>query len=366
MPCRPKLTSCTPSHSTVKPREPRVQSALYGTLNPGYAGSLRRTGKDLDVFGWWVHNDPMNRQKLLKLASNQAGYVRSDQVVELAGSRSWMRHALSSGELERVSSSVYRLFVSDHIDALLRGAVLALPDAVVSHHSAARLHGLLRWEEDGQTPVVTVHARTTHVFPGVDVRRSLDLDEDMVLRLNHLPVTTVERTIFDLAAFVPTRQLDDLIEKAVLDKRATIDKLNSIAKRLARRGRRGTVPFREAMERRGNGVVASLSVLERRALELVRQSWLPEPILQFRPPWASSMHFDAAYPVQRVALEWDSRLWHLQQDRFQADRRRDRLAATHGWVVLRFTWEDIRERPDSVLRQIGEVLIGRGLRDEAG
>ena len=318
------------------------------------------------MFERGVQNDSMNRRELLKLASAQGGFVRSDQIVELSGSRSWMRHALFSGELERINSSVYRLFVSDHIDALLHGAILALPDAVISHYSAARLHGLLRSEQDGHVPVVTVHARTTHVFPGVEVRRTLDLDDDMVLRLNHLPVTNVERTIFDLAALVRTTQLDDLIERAVLDKKTTIDELATLGDRLARRGRRGTVAFRDAIERRGDGVVAALSVLERRALELIRQSSLPEPIPQFRPIWADSMHFDAAYPEQKVALEWDSRLWHLQQDRFQADRRRDRVAATHGWVVLRFTWEDVHQRPDGVLRQIAEVLVGRGNSHRAG
>ncbi len=203
------------------------------------------------------------------------------------------------------------------------------------------------------------------MFPGVEVRRTLDLDDDMVLRLNHLPVTNVERTIFDLAALVRTTQLDDLIERAVLDKKTTIDELATLGDRLAppRSARYGCLPRCNRAAR--DGVVAALSVLERRALELIRQSWLPEPIPQFRPTWADSMHFDAALPGTEggllngyPAFGTSSRIgFRPIGDVIDWPRRT-------GGVVLRFTWEDVHQRPDGVLRQIAEVL-GRSRKESS-
>jgi very-short-patch-repair endonuclease len=41
------------------------------------------------------------------------------------------------------------------------------------------------------------------------------------------------------------------------------------------------------------------------------------------------------------------------------DRRRDRMAARQGWVVLRFTWEDVTERPDEIADTVAVVLAAR-------
>ena len=41
------------------------------------------------------------------------------------------------------------------------------------------------------------------------------------------------------------------------------------------------------------------------------------------------------------------------------DRRRDRDAAAHGWLVLRVTWADVVERPAITASEIAEVLDAR-------
>jgi very-short-patch-repair endonuclease len=83
------------------------------------------------------------------------------------------------------------------------------------------------------------------------------------------------------------------------------------------------------------------------------------PVPQYPIPWDESRRFDDAYPDARVAIEWDSRLWHTKQQAMAADRRRDRMASVHGWVVLRFTWEDVTERPGEVADTVSAVLEAR-------
>jgi very-short-patch-repair endonuclease len=41
------------------------------------------------------------------------------------------------------------------------------------------------------------------------------------------------------------------------------------------------------------------------------------------------------------------------------DRRRDRAAVRHGWVVLRVTWADVTDRPAATAQEIAAVVAGR-------
>jgi very-short-patch-repair endonuclease len=42
-----------------------------------------------------------------------------------------------------------------------------------------------------------------------------------------------------------------------------------------------------------------------------------------------------------------------------SDRRRDREAAAHGWVLLRFTWDDILDRPYEIVSSVKNLLRDR-------
>jgi hypothetical protein len=98
------------------------------------------------------------------------------------------------------------------------------------------------------------------------------------------------------------------------------------------------------------------SELERRARDLIASAGLPMPIHEYPIPWAPGRRFDDAYPDQRLAIEWDSRRYHGQLEAFEADRLRDRTAALHGWRVIRFTWQDVEQRPAMVVESIRLLL----------
>ncbi|MEX1281358.1 MAG: DUF559 domain-containing protein, partial [Acidimicrobiia bacterium] len=68
---------------------------------------------------------------------------------------------------------------------------------------------------------------------------------------------------------------------------------------------------------------------------------------------------DLAYPDLRIAIELDGRHWHDRPDAFQTDRERDRMAARHGWVVVRFTWLDLQRDPAGFIRTIVDLLASR-------
>ena len=65
---------------------------------------------------------------------------------------------------------------------------------------------------------------------------------------------------------------------------------------------------------------------------------------------------DLAFPQARVAVEIDGWAWHVDQERFVNDRRKQNALVRAGWTVLRFTWHDLTTAPHSVVAQIAAAL----------
>lgn len=65
---------------------------------------------------------------------------------------------------------------------------------------------------------------------------------------------------------------------------------------------------------------------------------------------------DLAFPAGRLAVEVDGWAWHVDVDRFRADRRRQNDLVAAGWTVLRFTWHDLTQRPADVVARIVAAL----------
>ncbi len=291
------------------------------------------------------------------LAAGQGGFVTRTQLGQLGIPPRTIDRWVASGTLPVFGRGIYRVFFEDTLDALTRGAASTLPEAAVSHESAARAHGF-------STPVarrasVTVPSWTTHRFPGVTVHRCLDLGSSHLVEVDGLRITSVPRTLFDLAASVSVSTLDRLVEEVILEGRTTVDELTETLDSLARRGKPGTAALRAVLADRGEGTERSASKLERRGLAVLRESMLPEPVPQYTPPWNAHIRLDVAYPTHGVAIEWDSKRWHSSAERFQSDRERDRDAAQNGWVVLRFTWRDVFDTPAAVVSEVGAVLRER-------
>lgn len=297
--------------------------------------------------------------RIADLGARQGGFVRRDQAIELGLTRNQIGQRLKDGRWRTVGKYGYRLFdMNDPIDRL-RAAVAALPDAVVSHESAADLHELPRVRRG--LAVVSTHSQTTHVFPGVAVRRTHDLDTDDVVVVSELPTTTAPRTIVDLAAVVSPRHLEAIVDESVAAGRVEIDEIVAVRDRITRRGKPGMKALRTVLDRRTSGPSRGTG-FERIGARLLVDAGLPEPEYEYPIPWEEGRRFDAAYPDHRLAIEWDSIRWHTQLEAFQRDRERDRAAMVHGWRILRFTWYDVSERPNHVVETVREALgANRGL-----
>ena len=67
---------------------------------------------------------------------------------------------------------------------------------------------------------------------------------------------------------------------------------------------------------------------------------------------------DIAFPAARLIVEVDGLAHHSTPDRFQRDRTRQNALVAAGWTVLRFTWQDLVERPEAVVGTIRRQLAG--------
>lgn len=66
---------------------------------------------------------------------------------------------------------------------------------------------------------------------------------------------------------------------------------------------------------------------------------------------------DVRFRDRRVIIEVDGRATHQQPGQFELDRERQNEFAIAGYLVIRFTWEQL-DNPDYVLRVVREVLRG--------
>ena len=294
---------------------------------------------------------------VLQSAVLNGGLVKRSELLEMGFSTASVDRLVSSGQLMAVKAGLYRVLELKRHEDLLRGAILGLPRAVVSHESAAHLLRFPRLPR--LRPTVTVHAKTTHVFPGVLVRRNTDLLPDHTLRLDGMRVTNVTRTVFDLAGVITETDLDGIVEALIVGDRLNISALAELGKTLRRRGKPGSAAVARIIARRGSGGDQARTKLETLGSRILHDSGLPEPAIEYPAPWNPHERIDAAYPEARLGIEWDSKAWHLSDRALRNDRRRDREAAIHGWVILRFTWSDLVERPNEVAAQIELLLTSR-------
>lgn len=296
----------------------------------------------------------MNRPNtILDIANDQGGVVRRDQALGVGMTRSKIAHRLRSGEWQPAGRGGYRVFDMKGKRNLVKAATAVLPNAVASHFSAAALLDISYVPK--REVSVTVDSKTTHTFPGVRVFRNQDMATDHWFTHEGIPTTTVDRTVLDLAATMHPKLLARSIDELFAERRCTLEGLTNILESVARRGKPGVSNLRSVLEDRGEDGTSGTK-LERAGVSLLVSFGFTGFVREYPIPWTDDKRFDVAFPLQRLAIEWDSYRWHTQEERFRADRERDRLAVEHGWRTLRFAWHDVHDTPWVVVESIRSVL----------
>lgn len=264
---------------------------------------------------------------------------------------------LRSGRWQRLHPGVYTTFSGDpRRAAVLWAALLRAGDAaVLSHHTAAELHGL------AATPSRAIHVMVPSGQPVSPIAGVALHYSRRVAQARHPartpPQTRVEETVLDLAA--GSGGLDEALGwvfRACGSRKTTPDRI------AAAMGSRGRVRWRtELSAALGLGARGVHSLLEFRYVRRVEQPHgLPVATRQYRVTRAGQHQYqDVTYQAYGVVVELDGQVAHPGESRWR-DIRRDNASAFDGQQTLRYGWADVTEQPCRVAAQVGGVLSGHG------
>jgi very-short-patch-repair endonuclease len=283
------------------------------------------------------------------LAAEQHGVVALWQLFRLGLPRGWVEHQIATGLFHRVFRGVYAVghsAVTEHGRRM--AAVLACgPNAKLSHWSAAALWGLL---QTNRAVIDVVVPGNRNGPKGVHVHRG-KLDPDEWTCRENIPVTTIPRTLLDLAPIAAERQLRRATNQA-----ARLGWLNPkvIAQLQERhRGRSGMQAFKAVTAAVNPQTRRTRSDLEDDFLRLCRRAGLPTPIAGAE---IEGIEVDFYFPGTRLIVELDHYDYHRTPHEFDNDRRRDALLKTKGYEVLRVSDAWLNGDPGGVAGTVRQLL----------
>jgi len=288
---------------------------------------------------------------IARLGAWQHGVVSRQQLLRAGIPRAVIDGRIEGNRLRPIHRGVYLVDAVEPPRARAMAAVLACGGAgVVGHRSVANLWGLLQDPRRG-APIDIITRSGDHTRrPGIRVHRVRSLRRDEITRLEGIPVTTVARTIYDLASSVPLRDLERAIARAFRSGLTTRAALEKQIRRHA--GQPGTRRLKALIES-DESPALTRSVAEERFLELVRKAGLPEPESNV---YVCGHQVDFYWRSARLVVEVDGAAFHSSKDAFESDRQRDADLAAAGIRVIRVTWTRLVEEPEKLLVQLTRAL----------
>jgi hypothetical protein len=304
-------------------------------------------------------NSPERVDRVLaRVAEDQYGLVSRAQVIEAGATNGLIQRRLDAGRWVHLFPGVYRMAgtPASWRQQVLAACLAAGDDAIASHRAAARLWGTAGL---GQRVVElsVPHARRV-TLPGVRIHRTRDLPRiDLTVR-DGIPVTTIERTLIDLAAVAHIDAVEEALDDIVRRRLTTVRRVARRVETLERKGRCGIGAIRLLLEARASGGPVSESTFEIRLLRAIGSAGLPLPVLQYevRHQGRFVARVDFAYRDAKLAIEADGYGAHAGRARFDRDRARLNALTLLGWRVIHVTWTQLRDEPDTVIAQIAGAL----------
>ena len=253
---------------------------------------------------------------------------------------------LRSGALLREHKGVYRVgHRAPSIEATYLAAVVAAGErAVLSGRAAAYVWGLVK----GDAPPAEVISPNERRIDGVTVHRCRNLSARDVGTCRRVPVTTVARTLVDLAAVLSPDALARACHEAGVRYRTGPGDVERVLER------RPTSPGARKLRQVICGDTrVTLSSLESRFLALLSDAGLPLPVTN-RP--AGGRRVDCRWPEFGLTVELDSYQFHNTRHAWEQDRRREREARARGDDFRRYTYGDVFENPAPMLAEFRAAL----------
>jgi very-short-patch-repair endonuclease len=170
-----------------------------------------------------------------------------------------------------------------------------------------------------------------------------------------IPVTSVSRTLLDLAGVLDRPRIERALNEAEV---RGLTSAVSIPHLLARHPRRrGAASLRALLEEERQADGITRRELEAQFAAFVDVHRLPRPRRNAHVAVRGRFfEVDCLWQRQRVVVELDGHAVHGTRRAFEADRERDRLLLADGWRPMRVTWWQLRDEPEAILRDLRGLL----------
>jgi very-short-patch-repair endonuclease len=228
-------------------------------------------------------------------------------------------------------------------------------ESVLSHRSAAALWKIR--SSAGQVVHVTLRhkSRTSRLIR----RHFAPLPDDEVTVHEGIPVTTVPRTVLDLASTSTIDEVEVAIRQVeflrLYDRLSLLDLVERYP------GRRGIARVRAALARIEALPGGSVrSPLETKFISFLRRHRLPRPRLN---DWIivgeRRFQVDCHWPGTGQIVELDGWQAHGTRTAHREDRARDRVLRVAGYAVTRITWAQLDDEPEAIAADLRRLLYKR-------
>jgi len=280
--------------------------------------------------------------KIARVAERQYGHVTRQQLLNLSVPSATIAYWVGNSRLIKIHTGVYAV---GHAQggplAAAMAAVLACgPDAVLSHDSAAGLWGIRMWPS---MPEITApHCRRR---PGIRTHRTETLTRKDIRRHRNVRVTSPSRTILDIQGRLTDKQLTRAINELRFQTHLKATELNRLLKASPRAAR--LIDPTQNPTRSGK---------EDDFVTFCRQHGLPIPrtnVMLF------GHERDAVFDAEKVIVEIDTWDTHKSHESFQSDRKRDAVAAEHGYLTVRLISDLLAADPQSEAQSLHKTLARR-------
>jgi hypothetical protein len=302
-----------------------------------------------------AHSDPDLR--VAALADRRYGVVHYHQLRDAGLNRQTIVYRVKRGRLIELYPGVYAL---GHAQLRIEGKWLAAVYACGDRAALSLGDGAALWElapvSGSRIDVSTPQRSGREPNHPVRLHRVGTLRDDEITVHRGIPVTTVARTIVDLAASERSRRLEDLIAQAVRLDRFDLHEVRAVLAAHPRQpGRRGLIQLLDRLADVGPADLRSHA--EVAMAQLCDDYGLPAPAINVA---IAGFTVDFLWPCANLIAETDGFTYHSMPTVFESDRNRDQVLMLAGYRVVRFTYNQLTRQRRRSAKRLGELLNGSG------
>jgi hypothetical protein len=285
-------------------------------------------------------------ERVARLAATAHGVVSRRELLAADVTRRQVERRLDRGSLIMEFPGVYRVgHRAPSAEARYVAAVKACGEgAVLSGLAAAWLFGLIR----GHAPMPEVFTRTNRRVEGIRTRRSHRFDPRERTTWKRVPITTVPRTLVDLAPLLSLEELGRAVHEADVRHGTRPEHIEAVLARYC--NARGATSLRMIAS---GDLPTLLSELERHFRALLTTNGLELPNTNRK---TGAHYVDCRWPDHALTAQLDSYRFHRSRRAWEKDRERERAARARGDEFRRYTWRDVVEEPATTVAELRALL----------